>query len=109
MNVFFECKNVGVIASHGSGKAIYNVFCRRFLSSLVWILSSVFLIACDFHGPWEYYPEDREVYTGIYTYGYVMARENPYVCFSKVYQLDELLYDNCDLLKFLFLFALNQE
>ena len=27
MNVFFECKNVGVIASHGSGEAIYNVFC----------------------------------------------------------------------------------
>ena len=94
MNVFFECKNVGVIASHGSGEAIYNVFCRRFLSSLVWILSSVLLVACDFHGPWEYYPEEREVYTGIYTYGYVMARENPYVCFSKVYQLDEASSQN---------------
>ena len=70
-------------------KNLVKESCRRFLSSLVWILSFVLLVACDFHGPWEYYPEEREVYTGIYTYGYVMARENPYVCFSKVYQLDE--------------------
>ena len=50
---------------------------------------AMLLAACDFHGPWEYYPEEREVYTGVYTYGYVMAHGNPYVCFSKVYQLDE--------------------
>ena len=102
MNVFFECKNVGVIASHGSGEAIYNVFCRRFLSSLVWILSSVLLVACDFHGPWEYYPEEREVYTGIYTYGYILADGDANVCFSKVYELDEAssqdfaFYDSAD-------------
>ena len=102
MNVFFECKNLGVIASHGSGEAIYNVFCRRFLSSLVWILSSVFLVACDFHGPWEYNPEDREVYTGIYTYGYILADGDANVCFSKVYELDEAssqdfaFYDSAD-------------
>jgi len=89
MNVFFECKNVGVIASHGSGEAIYNVFCRRFLSSLVWILSSVYFVACDFHGPWEYYPEEREVYTGIYTYGYILESGETKICFSKVYELDE--------------------
>ena len=89
MSDFFKRNNAGVIASHGSGEAIYNVFCRRFLSSLVWILSSVLLVACDFHGPWEYYPEEREVYTGIYTYGYVLAGGETNVCFSKVYELDE--------------------
>ncbi len=78
----------GVILSEVR-KDIVEGSCKRFLSSLVWILSSVFFIACDFHGPWEYYPEEREVYTGIYTYGYVMAHGNPYVCFSKVYQLEE--------------------
>ena len=62
---------------------------KRFLSSLVWILSSVILAACDFHGPWEYYPDEREVYTGIYTYGYIVADERPEVCFSKVYELEE--------------------
>ena len=52
------------------------------------------LVACDFHGPWEYYPEKRDVYTGIYTYGYVISGESPYVCFSKVYELDETAAEN---------------
>jgi hypothetical protein len=47
------------------------------------------LVGCDFHGPWEYYPEERDVYTGIYTYGYIVSGESPYICFSKVYELDE--------------------
>ena len=76
-------KNDCVILSDDKGS------CRRFLSSLVWILSSFILMACDFHGPWEYYPEERDVYTGIYTYGFVIADERPEVCFSKVYELDE--------------------
>ena len=46
-------------------------------------------VACDFHGPWEYYPEKRDVYTGIYTYGYIASGEAPYICFSKVYELEE--------------------
>ena len=89
-------KNDCVILSDDKG------FCRRFLSSLVWIFLSVYFTACDFHGPWEYYPEERDVYTGIYTYGYVMANGNPYVCFSKVYQLDKTssqnfaFYDSAD-------------
>ena len=66
------------------------------LSSLVWILSSLFLVACDFHGPWEYYPEEREVYTGIYTYGYILANDETKVCFSKVYELDESSSQNFD-------------
>ena len=53
------------------------------------ILMALFLAACDFHGPWEYYPEEREVYTGIYTYGYIIADVGARVCFSKVYELDE--------------------
>ena len=52
------------------------------------------LVACDFHGPWEYYPEEREVYTGIYTYGYVLAGGETNVCFSKVYELDEASSQN---------------
>lgn len=54
------------------------------------LLVALFLAACsDFHGPWDYYPEKRDVYTGIYTYGYIISGESPYVCFSKVYELDE--------------------
>jgi len=53
-------------------------------------MMALVLAACsDFHGPWDYYPEERDVYTGIYTYGYVMDGSSPYVCFSKVYELDE--------------------
>ena len=41
------------------------------------------LAACgDFHGPWEYYPNEREIYTGIYTYGYVQAKGSTNICFS---------------------------
>lgn len=50
--------------------------------------------ACDFNGPWSFYPEEREVYTGIYTYGYVVENETPYVCFSKTYQLSETSAEN---------------
>ena len=54
------------------------------------LVFALVLAACsDFHGPWDYYPEERDVYTGIYTYGYVMDGSTPYVCFSKVYELDE--------------------
>ena len=53
------------------------------------LLISLCLVACDFHGPWDYYPEEREVYTGIYTYGYIIDEEAPHICFSKVYELDE--------------------
>ena len=86
-----ERKNDSVILSPFSKLGInsFKESCRRFLSSPVWILSFLILAACDFHGPWEYYPEEREVYTGIYTYGYVASGEAPYICFSKVYELDE--------------------
>ena len=77
-------------------KNLVKESCRRFLSSLVWILSSVYFAACDFHGPWEYYPEERETYVGIYTYGYVLENGSPYICFSKVYQLDEVSTENFD-------------
>lgn len=53
-------------------------------------LAVLLLVACsDFHGPWEYTPEEREIYTGIYTYGYVVENRNAEICFSKVYELDE--------------------
>ena len=54
------------------------------------LLAALFLAACsDFHGPWDYYPEKRDVYTGIFTYGTIVADENPEICFSKIYELDE--------------------
>ena len=65
----------------------------RFTLALLFAVS-LWLAACDFHGPWEYYPEEREVYTGIYTYGYVVEKQTPYVCFSKVYELDETSSQN---------------
>ena len=89
MSDFFKRKNAGAIASQDSDEAISNGFCRRLLLSLVWILASIYFVACDFHGPWEYYPENREVYTGIYTYGYILANGETNICFSKVYELDE--------------------
>lgn len=63
-------------------------------SAILLCILAMLFAACDFHGPWEYYPEEREVYTGIYTYGYIMDRKTPYVCFSKVYELDETSSQN---------------
>jgi hypothetical protein len=62
---------------------------REGSSAFLLCILAVLLIACDFHGPWEYYPEERDVYTGIYTYGYILANDETKVCFSKVYELDE--------------------
>ena len=60
------------------------------ISKVLSVLFVLLLVACtDFHGPWDYYPEKRDVYTGIYTYGYIASGEGPYICFSKVYELDE--------------------
>lgn len=61
-----------------------------------WLVACLLLalMACDFNGPWSYYPEEREIYTGIYTYGYIIEGETPYVCFSKVYRLDETSAEN---------------
>ena len=71
---------------------------RRATESMLFALVMIvglLLAACgDFHGPWEYYPEERDVYTGIYTYGYVVAGEDPEICFSKVYRLDETSAEN---------------
>ena len=59
-------------------------------SRVMSIVVGLLLAACgDFHGPWEYYPNEREIYTGIYTYGYVQAKGSTNICFSKVYELDE--------------------
>ena len=66
----YEVRGVGVIGS-------------------MFLAVALVLAGCDFHGPWDYYPEERDVYTGIYTYGYIMAGKTPHICFSKVYELDE--------------------
>lgn len=63
-------------------------------SGLLTALVALVLTACDFNGPWSYYPDEREVYAGIYTYGYIGDGENPYVCFSKMYKLEEAAAEN---------------
>ena len=67
---------------------------KSFVSPAVLSVLLVAITACDFHGPWEYYPEEREVYTGIYTYGHISDFTNPEICFSKVYELDEASAEN---------------
>ena len=67
---------------------------KSFVSPAVLSVLLVAITACDFHGPWEYYPEEREVYTGIYTYGHISDFTNPEICFSKVYELDEAAAEN---------------
>ena len=65
------------------------------ISKILCVLAVFFLAACsDFHGPWDYYPEKRDVYTGIFTYGTIVAGENPEICFSKIYELDEASAQN---------------
>ena len=59
------------------------------------IVFAFVLASCgDFHGPWDYYPEERDVYLGVYTYGYVMSGSGPHICFSKVYELDEVMAED---------------
>ena len=67
---------------------------RRKRGMLALFVAGLLLAGCDFHGPWEYYPHEREVYTGIYTYGYVLADAETELCFSKVYELDEVMAEN---------------
>jgi len=55
----------------------------------VFLILAFLLASCDFHGPWSYYPEEAGVYRGVYTHGYIIAGRTPYICFSKVYELDE--------------------
>lgn len=62
--------------------------------AVLFLLLAFLFTACDFQGPWSYYPEETEVYQGIYTFGYIVADESPYVCFSKVYGLTESSAEN---------------
>lgn len=71
----------------GNGMRISHL--SAFLSTLVLVFQMFLITGCDYQGPWSYYPEEAEVYLGVYTYGYVVAGESPYVCFSKVYGLTE--------------------
>lgn len=58
------------------------------------ILAVAALVSCDFNGPWSFYPEETEIYAGVYTYGYIVEGESPRVCFSKMYQLEEASAEN---------------
>lgn len=65
----------------------------RMMARLIALIALV-LVSCDFQGPWSYYPEETEVYQGIYIYGYIVAEDYPRVCFSKVYELTESSAEN---------------
>lgn len=65
-----------------------NALTRVWLPTVYFLLFTI-LIACDFQGPWSYYPEEREIYQGVFIYGYIVDGEGPNVCFKKLYQLDE--------------------
>lgn len=59
------------------------------------VFIALFLTSCgEFDGPWTFYPEDSVAYRGVYTHGYVVAGQKPYVCFSKLYSLDESASEN---------------
>ncbi len=78
-------------------KNMLNFQSKSFAKLYFCFLSSVFcflLAACDWHGPWEYYPEETKVYQGVYTHGYIIAGRSAHVCFSKVYELDEASAEN---------------
>ncbi len=62
--------------------------------AIVFLLLAILLGACDMHGPWDYYPEETETYRGVYTFGYVISGETPYVCFTKLYALEESAAEN---------------
>ncbi|MDR2580740.1 MAG: hypothetical protein LBC85_07085, partial [Fibromonadaceae bacterium] len=54
-------------------------------------LPLLFLILLSCQGPWSYYPEDPEVYQGIWTSAYVISgRPMEDVCFDRIHALDEI-------------------
>ena len=53
------------------------------------VMLSLWLLACDFQGPWSYMPEERQLYRGVYTYAWIESGEVPHACFSKLYALSE--------------------
>lgn len=56
-----------------------------------WALAVSFLLVSCLQGPWEYYPEEREAYRGIYTIGQVVAGTAPEICFTPLLALDEAM------------------
>ncbi|MCF0216073.1 MAG: hypothetical protein HUK21_06325 [Fibrobacteraceae bacterium] len=58
-------------------------------SLAVALLILILWAGCSLEGPWSFYPEERDVYMGVYTYGYVEAGSAPKICFKKVYKLTE--------------------
>lgn len=67
------------------------------MNTIFKIISGLFLfgILVSCQGPWDYWPEKKEVYKGVYVFGHVIADypvEN--VCFQRVLNLDENRSDN---------------
>lgn len=91
MSIISRHKILGDFACHSERSAKRVVEESK---GIVFLLLMLLLGACDFQGPWSYYPEETEVYQGIYTYGHIVAGESPYVCFSKVYGLKENAAEN---------------
>lgn len=71
-----------------------NTISKKIMGWFVVALCTLAFSGCDFHGPWEFYPEETEIYGGIYTYGYIIEGSSPRVCFEKIYQLEEAAAEN---------------
>ena len=62
---------------------VISGWCPGKVAGMTMFVIGALLTACgDFHGPWEYYPHTTEIYTGVYTYGYIIEGESPRICFS---------------------------
>ncbi len=65
----------------------------RRLIPLILACFALLFSACQ--GPWDYFPEKREVYKGVYIFGHIIA-DQPVknVCLQRVLELDESRSDN---------------
>ncbi|MCQ2091216.1 MAG: hypothetical protein MJY85_00905 [Fibrobacter sp.] len=71
-----------------------NITSRKLSLSALLMFCVALLVSCDFQGPWSYFPEERELFRGIYTYGWIESGGAPRICFSKLYALTEASAEN---------------
>ena len=101
MNIISKPCHRDCHAPAGLAKTIPPCHCERSeaissrLLAILLLLFAFLLTSCnDFDGPWTFYPEDSVAYKGVYTHGYIVAGQKPYVCFSKLYDLEEASSEN---------------
>jgi hypothetical protein len=67
-----------------------NIDFKSIKQKAIWFLASLMLLSSCLQGPWDYVPEDPDLYKGIWVYGHVIA-DQPVrkVCFEKLRSLKE--------------------